>query len=175
MRTFYFSALLVLGLSFFSCDSLDELTEHEFSTTLEADIPVSWNAEDSQFSATETVSLDNSDTHDYLDMLEEINIQKITYQIKNYSCSDCTSVCDAYMNAAGTSVEQIQGFNITEAYQNQTITQVSNTQGFSNIANQLLRDKTISLEYGATNAQTSQDVNFVVEVKLELQITADAL
>lgn len=175
MKTLSYLAIIMLGLTFFACEKLDELTEHEFTTTLVAELPVSWNANDTEFTGSESVSLDNNDTHDYLDLLEDVDIQEITYRIKIFDCADCTSTCDAHLKVHGNTVEEIQGFDVKQAYQNQTVFEVSNTEGFNDIAHHLLENHTVYIEYGATNAHTTANVNFVVEVKMKLKVTADAL
>lgn len=175
MKTLSYLALILLSFTFFSCEKLDELTEHDFTTTLVVELPVSWHADDTQFSESSFVSLDNNDTHDYLDLLEDVDIQQITYHVKNYDCSDCTSTCDAYLKVHGNTVEEVQDFDVKEAYQNQTVFEASNTNGFNDIAHHLLENYIVYVEYGATDAHTTADVNFTVEVKIKLKVTADAL
>ena len=65
--------VFLLVSSFVSCDELDELTEVDFDTTLNENVAVTVPAgEDLVLNETMLINMSNSDTEDYMDVLQSL-------------------------------------------------------------------------------------------------------
>ena len=87
MKTFMmYSVVFIFMLSFTSCDSIDELTEFDFNTTINEQLAVSVPAgEELALNETMVINIVNNDTEEYLDVLQNVRITSFTYQFTNFS------------------------------------------------------------------------------------------
>ncbi|MCL7764347.1 hypothetical protein MPF19_13045 [Polaribacter sp. Z014] len=116
--------VIVASFTFTSCKQIKELADVEFGTEITAKIPVHFNENVSQESIdlTKVLSLDNTDTHDYLHQFEDVSIKKMTFKIVEFSGDD-TSSDIAFVDFYADSIKLLSNleFNIYQAYTNQTI------------------------------------------------------
>ncbi len=80
-----YSAVLIFMFSFTSCDKIDELTEYDFKTTLTESFDVTVDAGENTFTDTMAVNMVNSDTQEYMDLLQDVYITSFTYRIINFN------------------------------------------------------------------------------------------
>ena len=176
--------------NFTSCDKLDELTEVDFDTTISAPILINTvgvesktsstkignkiNGEDEYFEGEVTISLDNSTTNKYLDLIEKIKIKKASFVFTNFSGDTFGEIKgDLYINNTKL-LPQDSYINVSEAAAEATVFEVTNTQLISSIVSGLLANKKVTAKYaGYSNALDA--MTFEIKVILDLTVTADAL
>jgi len=163
--------LLVMGMT--SCDELDELTEFDinegFSETLTVDLPA-----ESPLTWSESVTIDiseNQEISDNLDLIQDVVINSLTYQITNLSGQGST-VTEASFTFNGTSIS-VEDLDLVAADASGTVFEVEDTSLLSAIASALKDNPAISL--GLSGTIDAVPVSFDVIIDLETTVTVDVL
>jgi hypothetical protein len=173
--TFYTFKNLVLILSiiaFASCDEVDELTEVDFSTTITEEVTINLSQNSDNINGVIAVNLaNNSDISPYLSKLEDIQITQASYKLKNYvGAEDAMGSLSA--TAAGESFGPFQHTFFTDA-QNGTVFNFNASQ-LNSVSNTLSATNALNIQFSGTQTP-AQDGSFVLEVTLDLDVTAQAL
>ena len=86
---FTFSFLVsIFSLVLFSCDDLEELADITFDTTLSERIVVSVDqttGTPSDFNQTIVLNLDNADTNQYLDQINDLSVNSLSYKVIDFT------------------------------------------------------------------------------------------
>ena len=86
---FTFSVLVsIFSLVLFSCDDLEELADITFDTTLSERIVVGVDqttGTPSDFNQTIVLNLDNADTNQYLDQINDLSITSLSYKVIDFT------------------------------------------------------------------------------------------
>ncbi len=163
--------IVLFIISLISCS--DELTEFDFTTTQTKTFNVSLNSGVVVLDETVVFNIDNADTHDYLDHLKNVNINKMTYHITNYSGeTDATTSFIAQYD--GTPFHSFSNLNLKNANDTVTKFEVTDTNALNTIAAKLLNKQNVNIKSVGSVAHDEQ-VTFTVTITMELKITADAL
>ncbi|MBO3115798.1 hypothetical protein J4050_03520 [Winogradskyella sp. DF17] len=168
-----FAAVLILFLGFTSCDELDELTEIDFNTTLNESVFVSVPAgEDLVLNETMLININNSDTQDYLDVLQDVSITSFTYRLINFT-GDANGTISGQFEADGVALVN-HDMVIKDEVDAGTVFEVTDPSALNAIANSLKSGNNVSV--GITGTSTCEEaMNFSIAVTIELAITADVL
>ena len=168
-----FATIVVLALGFVACDELDELTEIDFNTTLDEDLFVSVPAgEDLVLNETMLINMTNSDTQDYMDVLQSVRITSFTYQLINFTG-----------DANGTIMGDFQADGVTllshdMVVKNQvdagTVFEITDVALLNSIASKLKNGDNVSVGLSGTST-CNEAMNFTIAVTIELAVTADVL
>ncbi|NRD21775.1 hypothetical protein HNV10_00885 [Winogradskyella litoriviva] len=164
------SALLICFV-FTSCD--DDILDVDFDTTVKATIVA--NVDQGQETVNESVvlSLDNNDTHDYLDKIKDVTIKKLTYRIISFSGDSQGSVdIDFY---ADNITLQTEAFVVNDAYNSATVFEVTDISKLNTMANMLKNNNHTTVGITGNTVATEGGMNFNIEVTAELEITANPL
>lgn len=164
---------LILLVGFSSCDELDELTEfdinEDFSTTISVDLsgdsPVTWS---------ENATIDISDSQeiaDNLDLIQNVTINSLTYEINNVS-GDGTTVTEASISFNGQSIS-VANLDLVMADANNTIFTIEDTSLLTTIGNSLENDPVITV--GLSGTIDAVPVSFDIIVTLDSTVTVDVL
>lgn len=168
-----FAAALVLFLGFTSCDELDELTEIDFDTTLNESVFVSVPAGDGLvLNETMLININNSDTQDYLDVLQDVSITSFTYRLINFT-GDATGTIMGQFEADGVALVN-HDMIVKDEVDAGTVFEVTDPSALNSIAGSLKSGNDVSI--GITGTSTCEEaMNFTIAVTIELAITADVL
>ena len=166
-------SILLLIFGFISCDEAEELTEIDFDATFTEQVTVTLTDSGTTFSESLTINLaDNSDVADYLDNLESINITNVSYEIMDYVGVD-TATGEITADAAGQSFGPYQHDFFTND-QNNTIFPFQETSQLNTVANSFLSNNQLTIVFSGTQ-DPAQNGSFVIEVTLDVDVTAQAL
>jgi hypothetical protein len=160
-----------MGMS--SCDELDELTEFDinegFSGTITVDIPA-----ESPLTWSESVTIDiseNQEISDNLDLIQDVVINSLTYQITNLS-GQGTTVTEASFTFNGTSIS-VSDLDLVAADASGTVFEIQDTSLLNAIGNALENDPSITL--GLSGTIDAVPVRFDVVIDLDTTVTIDVL
>lgn len=164
-----FVALFILSIS--SCNK--DLTEFDFTTTQTKTYNVSLNSGAVVLDETVIFNIDNIDTHNYLDHLKNVKINKMTYHINNFSGeADATTSFVAQYD--GTPFHSLSNINLKNASDSSTQFEVTDTNALNAIAAKLLNKQNVNIR--SIGSVTHDDlVTFTITITLELKVTADAI
>lgn len=171
------SALFVVGLMA-SCDLFDKADDISFSTEFDESISVS-NAEGSYSSSITLDATTDPEVAKYKEKIQNIELNEVTYTVSNYvGPDDATFTGDILFGVAGDIDKlgsvSISGLNLSDASTSGDEMDLNLSQDEVNaVALQLKDDKTVLV----TMAGEFSDgpVSFIVTVKVDAKITADAL
>ncbi|MCA0132429.1 hypothetical protein [Winogradskyella alexanderae] len=175
MKTFMrFAVVVILALGFISCDELDELTEIDFDTTLSDDLMVTIPAgEDLVLNETMLINMVNSDTQDYMDLLQNVRITSFTYQLVNFT-GDVNGTVTGNFEADGVTLVSHNNMVVKSEVDAGTIFEVSDVSLLNSIASKLKSGNNVSLGLSGTST-CEEAMTFTIVVTIELDITADVL
>jgi len=178
--------LLFTALTISSCDEVDKLTEftveQDFDTTLNITTAVTKEAKP-QAKTTEGVSwseqatidlTDNEDVSSNLNLIEDVAINGLTYEIVNYSGPDNVAISETTIDFGGT-VISIEDTNLKTADDADTTYTIDDTAKLSAIASKLKTDKTMTITASGTIAGDIGDVTFGIKLHMETSITIDVI
>ena len=171
-----FLAILLISFTFNSCDEVEKLADVDFSTTLVEKIPVHFDEDTTQESIDLSIdmSLDNVDTHDYLDKIKNLSIKKLTYKIVDLTGGDESSYMQVNLLMDAFELQHNLAMNIQEDFNNETIFEITDVNLLNQIANSIKTNKQISVSLsGDYQSQTITD--FKIEVTLDLDVIANPL
>lgn len=167
-----FLVVVLLMVSYTSCDEIDKLTEVDFNTTLNEQLVITVPAgTDLVLNKTMLVNIVNSDTEDYLDLLQSVKITSFTYQLINFSGDDKGTITGSFV------ADGVELFNhdmvVKQAVDDGTVFKITNTTLLNSIASKLKSGKNILI--GLDGTSSGNGMNFTIKVTIKLAVTADVL
>ena len=166
--------LILAGFGFYACseDSVSELLEKDLSISEKIEIPVHIDKTDgtwATFDNTKEISIDNAQTHDYLNRIKSVKIERLTYRIMNFN-GDPNGQVEAGFHCANQLSLQNQFVGQTSA-QNMMQYQVNEVAELNRIGQALKNGKKIQTRYSGKALCDQADMDFVVEVTLDATLT----
>ncbi len=160
-------------VSYTSCDKLDELTEVDFNTTLNEQLIVTIPAgEDQALNETMLINIDNSDTGDYLDLLQDVTITSFTYQLINFTGDVNGTIVGNF------EVDGIQLLNhdmvVKQTVDAGTVFEITDVSQLNTIASKLKAGNNIFVGI-VGESSCDEAMNFTIAISIDLAITADIL
>lgn len=127
------------------------------------------------FNESSTIVLENSDTKEYLDRIEAIDgINSFTYQFQNFS-GDPAGTISFDIKINGEVIEHQDNIIIKNESDDATLFQISDQDQLTKIANGLLNDQEITFEFSGTAQCDAAAMDFDMEMKMNVGITASPL
>lgn len=178
--------LLLVALTFSSCDEVDKLTEftveQDFDTTLNIDTSVTKEAKpqaksdtDGSWSQEVTIDLkDNADVSKNLNLIEEVAIKGLTYEIVNYSGPADVAISNTTIDFGGT-VITIDDTNLKTADDAGTLYTIDEAAKLATIANKLKTDQTMTITASGNVTGETTSVTFGIKLHMETTITIDII
>ena len=173
MKTFIkFLVVVLLMVSYTSCDEIDELTEVDFNTTLNEQLNVTIPAGIGlELNETMLINMVNSDTEDYLNVLQNVKITSFTYQLTNFSGDDFGNLQGSFV---ADGVELIShNMVVKETVDAGTVFEVTDTTLLNSIASKLKAGNNVLV--GLVGESNSDGMNFTINMTIDLEVTADVL
>ncbi|MDB4108468.1 hypothetical protein N9551_02560 [Flavobacteriaceae bacterium] len=170
------SVLLLTMIAVISCDKLEELADIDFTesftetvsvdVTEESETPQSW-------SESSTINIaSNSMVQEYKDLIKDININSLEFEINDFLGVEGATISDASMSFGETSIT-LEDINLQEADTNNTVFPVSGAAQLNAIADELQKANVITTTFSGTISGTP--VKFDVIITLDITVTANAL
>jgi len=160
-------------VSYTSCDEIDKLTEVDFNTTLNEQLDVMIPAgEDLALNRTMLINMVNSDTEDYLDVLQSLRITSFTYQLTNFTGDFSGTITGSF---AADGVELLNhDMVVKQTVDAGTVFEVTNTTLLNSIASKLKAGNDISIGLvGESNC--TEAMSLTIKITIALAVTADVL
>ncbi|BAO76218.1 hypothetical protein [Winogradskyella sp. PG-2] len=177
-RTKYSILLLFVFTTILSCDKLDELTEFDvtdgFSTTVNINLSEVSN-EPQLFSESSTIALSsNQDIQDNLDLIQDIRINSLTYEISNYNAEQDSMIMltEASLSFANSNIS-VNDINLQQADNDNTLFSISDSELLNSIGNIL--ENTPTIEAMVSGTISGSPVSFNVIINVNLTATIDVL
>ena len=171
-KLIYFFGVLVLVLSFSTCDELDELTEIDVDTSVTERITVNIDSgENVPINSTVKVNIDNPDTHEYLNKIEKVKINSLTYKAVNFSGPGTDGVitvdlmADSVILATHTGIRPFDEIGVEYL--------ITDEATLTSIANKLKNGLDVVMAAVGTSSSESA-FSFQIEITLDLEVTVDA-
>lgn len=171
------SFLLVLMISAFSCEDLDELTEfditEDFSTSFNVSVPEDSDGMPASF--TESAGVDiatNQQIQDNLGLIQDVALNSLTYEISDFAGAEGATLTEASLNFGGVTIE-ISDINLQQSDIENTIYTIADESLLNAIANEL--ENNISISIAVTGTVSETPVVFDVDVNLDVTATIDVL
>jgi len=160
-------------LSFTSCDSIDELTEFDFNTTINEQLAVSVPAgEELALNETMVINIVNNDTEEYLDVLQNVRITSFKYQFTNFS-GDVNGTLVGTFVADGVAVLS-HDMVVKQTADAGTVFEITDVSVLNSIADKLRAGNNVLI--GITGESSCDEaMNFTIQLTIGLAITADVL
>lgn len=174
--------LLLLVAGFQACDDAEELLDQTFTVNIDENIPfdlslagksIYIDCTPKAFSGTKTLSIDNNDTHEYLNKIKSVEIKSLTYKIMNFNGPDASSVAASlYFDNELMATENIM---LKTAAANGTVYEVTNTELLNRVANNLRSRHTITARYEGSANQWCNNLTFRIQIRMQVKVIANPL
>ncbi|TRX47146.1 hypothetical protein FNH22_30470 [Fulvivirga sp. M361] len=169
--------LLFVSVFAFSClsDDIDELTEQDIDLEIDETFDVDIVEGTTTFKGQESFSLEDEDDITDLATVEKVTIKSMTYEVKNLANDQDAIVLNGTFKVSSAEFNTIE-FPLTNVTLGDIENQVQTIDlgsGASDIAQALLNDATISVEFDANFSESP--VNFDIELVLTGSVTIDFL
>ena len=166
--------LTILLATITSCDDVKDLADIEINGnviteyfTVNLDGAGSIDAEDF------TVSILTDEIKPYADKIKDVEIQKITFEILDYT-GDAAAEFTVKFTADGTLFID-ESFIGSEASANGTIFEVSDTQALNTLATSLLNNNMVTVSLNASSENLEGPAYFKIETKFYIDVTVNPL
>ncbi len=166
--------LILAGFGFFACseDSVDDLLEKDLSISEKIEIPVHIDKTDgtwATFDNTKEISIDNAQTHQYLNRIREVKIKSLTYRIMNFNGDpngqvECDFQCANQLSLQNT-------FMVQTSAQNMVQYRITEVAELNRIGQALKNGKKIQVRYSGKALCNDADMDFTVEVTMDATVT----
>lgn len=173
--TIKFLLALAVVFSITSCD--EELGNIDFSTVINKTIAVHVDQTTGTahaFDTSELMSLDNADTHDYLNQIESISINSLSYKLQNFT-GDETGTVDVTFYIDNLALYTDTGINVKNTVDAATLVTITDTAFLNQIANALVNNQQVTAKYIGNATCDAAPMDFEVAVTLDITVTANAL
>jgi len=172
-NTFKFFAIVAIVFSSTSCDDIEDLADVNFSTSINEEFTLHIDQNQENINETIVLSIDNEDTHDYLDKIEDITITKFSYNIIDFIGDEEGSI-DVIFLVDGVSLIQ-ESFIVKEVNDNLIIFEITDTNKLNAIASALKNNHQISATISGSTIAINDTMDFKVAVTIDLSIVANPL
>jgi len=171
------SVLLLVMITAFSCEELDELTEfditEDFSTTYNISVPEDSEGMPQSFSETAMVNIaENEEIQSNIDLLQDVTLNSLTYEISNFSGAEGATLTEATLNFGTISVT-LSDINLQQSDIDNTIYEIADTNLLNAIADAL--ENNITVGASVTGTVNATPVVFDLIVNLDVTATIDVL
>ena len=166
---------LAVVFNFTSCNK--ELGTVDFNTEINKTISVHVDQTTGTpitFDTNEIMSLDNDDTHDYLDKIQDISINSLSYQLKNFS-GDNTGTATLTLMIDGFSLQTLTDVNVKDIVDASEVYTITDTSFLNQIAAALKNNQQVTVKYTGNILCDNAAMDFEVKVTLDITVTANAL
>lgn len=167
-----FLVVVLLVVSYTSCDEIDKLTEVDFNTTLNEQLVVTIAAGENLINDTKSINMVNSDTEEYLNVIQSVKITSFTYQLINFSGDDSGTLTGDFV-ADGVILLSHDNMVVKQAVDAGTEFVVTNTTLLNTIASKLKAGN--SVLFGLDGQSNGDGMNFTIKITIKLAVTADVL
>ena len=174
MKTFMtYSVVFIVMFSFMSCDSIDELTEFDFNTTINEQLAVLVPAgEDLILDETMVINIVNDDTEEYLDVLQDVTITRFTYKLVNFT-GDTNGTLVGDFVADGVALFS-HDMVVKQTVDAGTVFEITDVSVLNSIANKLRAGNNVLIGI-VGESSCDEAMNFTIQLTIGLAITADVL
>jgi len=171
------SVLLLVMITAFSCDDLDELTEfditEDFTTTYNISVPEDSEGMPQSFSESATIDIaENEEIQDNLDLLQDVTLNSLSYEIANFSGTQDATLTEATLNFGSVSIS-ISNINLQQSDIDNTIYEIADTSLLNAIADAL--ENNIAINTSVTGTVSATPVVFDIIINLDVTATVDVL
>lgn len=169
--------VLLLILTVFNCSELDKLTEFDitkdFNTTIEIAIPDNNGGSSSSLSESTTIDIStNEEIKKNLDLIQNITINTLTYEISNFTGAENAAITNASFNIGEISIA-VNDVNLKQSDDNNTIYSIDDTNQLKSIATYLKNNTSVTITISGTLSATP--VTFDVIIELDSTFTIDVI
>lgn len=171
------SVLLLVMITAFSCDDLDELTEfditEDFTTTYNISVPEDSEGMPQSFSESATIDIaENEEIQDNLDLLQDVTLNSLSYEVANFSGAQDATLTEATLNFGSVSIS-ISNINLQQSDIDNTIYEIADTSLLNAIADAL--ENNIAINASVTGTVSATPVVFDIIINLDVTATVDVL
>jgi len=122
-----------------------------------------------------TIELENSDTEEYLDRISSIeNINNFTYQFKNF-IGDPTGTISMNTLVNGVTIDRIENIVVKTEVENEKKFQITDPEKLNAISSALTQDLKVTFEFSGTAQCDAAPMGFDIELKMNVDVVANAL
>lgn len=169
--------LLLVMLTAFSCDALDELTEfdinEDFNTTFNIDVPDAGEGMSATFIDSTTIDLTaNQDIQDNLDVIQTVALNSLTYEIMNFSGAEGAMITEASLNLGSTTVS-VAAIDLQQSDTDNEVYEITDTSLLNAIANAF--ESNTAITASLTGTVNTTPATFDVEINLDVTVTVDII
>jgi len=172
-NTIKFLAIILIAITFQSCDDIEDLADITFSTSINEKIAFHIDQNQEIIDESIPLSIDNDDTHDYLNHLVSVSITKFTYRIIDFIGDEEGSV-DVTFFVDGVSLSQ-ENFIVKQANDNQIVFEITDTNKLNAVASALKNNHQITASVSGTSTALNDAMDFKVDITIDLTIVANPL
>ncbi|WP_179351517.1 hypothetical protein [Winogradskyella vidalii] len=169
--------LLLMVITAYSCDELDELTEFDvtenFTTSVIISAPEDSEGEPQEISQSTTLDISsNEDIQNNLDLIQDVTLNSLTYEISDFSGVEDATLTEGTLTFNTTSIT-LPNINLQQSDSNNTVYTINEIDVINAIANDLETDTTINASISGTVNATP--VTFDVLINLDVTVTIDII
>ena len=177
----FIALLLVAG--FQACDDAEELLDQTFTVNIDEKIPINLSlaakgavtdCAPKTFAGTEILSIDNNDTHDYLNKIKSVEIKSFSYKIVEF-VGPATSKITASLYVNNELLATETNLVVKTAADNGTVYTISNVDLLNKVASALKSGKSVTAKYDGTATDWCNNLSFKVQITMQVKVIANPL
>jgi len=169
-----FLILLLITLSFSSCDEAEELLNltRDFDDTIVETIAISIDkttGNRATFSNTKVLSIDDPELQPYINKIKSVEIKNLSYKIINFSGDPTGDVNGEFL--IDNIVYLTNAFVVKTEADNGTIFKITEVAALNEIATKLKANKKLTAKYSGDALCDNEDMDIPIEITLSVKIT----
>lgn len=166
----------IFSVVLFSCEKLEELADITFSTELSESIMIhvdQTSGTAASFNETMVIDLDNDDTSDYLDQINDLTIDYLYYTIVDFT-GDPAGTVDGEFLVNDVSL-LTNSFVVKTEADASTEFEVTDVAQLNQLATALKNGQLVTAKYEGTTLCDDADMDYKVKVTIGISVTANPL
>lgn len=162
----------VLALCLFTgCIDVDPIVVTTSSTLVESVAIIVPQTNGTAHTTDETVSQDLSDIISNLGDINDITIEEVRYTFKNVIGNPAAVIQNASLVVNGVTIASPSNVNITQEANNATVFTITDPTILDQLANFILTQSAVTLQYTSTTLSDDGSIRFDVEVSVDISAT----
>lgn len=157
----------------------EKIPIHADQTIIDPEFPVEiWGPAVSRVAGEATLSIDNKDTHDYLNKILSVEILSLRYKVVDFKGNDNDLLCGAVLSIHGITMEKITTeLNIRTVTENGVVYTVSlpSQINIPYIEANIKKSHQVQSKFEGTGQCFKGNMDFNVQVMMQVKVTVNAL
>lgn len=175
-KTIKILMVIIISAGFNACDQAEELLNINLPATISKNIPVKVNQTNgswANYSNSIVISLNTGDISEYINKIKDVKVKKLSYKIINFSGDNAGQVKGSFI--VDNIIDMQNEFVVKTSADNGTLYSVTNPDELKELGELLRKNRSFTAKYSGGALCDDAGMDFIIEVTIVLNVTANPI